>query len=277
MRRLGTIWVLVLASVAMAAGCGDDDGATTTAASSSTGATTTSAATTTVTTATTLATTTTAAPTTTTTTLPADAHPTLGLSWGDMFPPDGATATYRVTTYEGETLDLPATIEYGVEWRGGTWDRFVIGTPEPGNDAMAVYFDRSSPWGFGVKAAEAYRANVADGPAQVEWFEDVLVFDAAALPGTPFEAATIITLELADGGSFSLGVTYVLEVMALGEDVEVAAGTLGPTVQLQATVGGELLGGTTFTLGIWLHPEQFLVKMTDGPAFAAIELLTPWE
>ncbi len=276
MRRLGTMWVLVLASVAMAAGCGDDDGATTTE-TYSTGATTTSAATTTVTTTTTVATTTTAAPTTTTTTLPADAHPTLGLSWGDMFPPDGATATYRVTTYEGATLDLPATIEYGVEWRGGTWDRFVIGTPEPGNDAMAVYFDRSSPWGFGVKAAEAYRANVTDGPAQVEWFEDVLVFDAAALPDTPFEAATIITLEFADGGSFSLGVTYVLEVMALGEDVEVAAGTLGPTVQLQATVGGELLGGTTFTLGIWLHPEQFLVKMTDGPAFAAIELLTPWE
>jgi hypothetical protein len=27
---------------------------------------------------------------------------------------------------------------------------------------------------------------------------------------------------------------------------------------------------------MWLHPEQFLVKMTDGPAFALIELLTPW-
>ena len=75
----------------------------------------------------------------------------------------------------------------------------------------------------------------------------------------------------------TLGVTYLLEVLALGEDVEIAAGTLGPTVQLQATVGGELLGGGNFTLGMWLHPEQFLVKMTDGPAFATIELLTPWE
>ncbi len=273
MRRLGM--VLVLALVAMAAGCGDDDGAATTAAPSTSGASTTETYSTGATT--TSAATTTTAPTTTTTTLPADAHPTLGLSWGDMFPPDGATATYRVTTYDGATLDLPAVIEYGVEWRGGTWDRFVIGTPEPGNEAQVVYFDRSSPWGLAVKGDEVFSAAVTTGPEMVEVFGEPFVFDGSGLPDTPFEGETQITLELPGGVVMTLGVTYLLEVMALGEDVEIAAGTLGPTVQLQATVGGELLGGSTFTLGMWLHPEQFMVKMTDGPAFATIELLTPWE
>jgi hypothetical protein len=278
MRRLGIMWVLVLALTAAAAACGDDDGATTTE-TYSTGATTTTAATTTTTAATTTSaatTTTTAAPTTTTTTLPADAHPTFGLSWGEMFPPEGATATYRVTTYAGETLELPATIEYGVEWRGGTWDRVVIGTPEPGNDAMVVYFDRSAPWGFAVKGDEVFTAATTGGPDMVEFFEEPFTFDALGLPDTPFVGATDITLEFAGGGGMTLGVTYRVEVVALGEDVEVAAGTLGPTVQLQATVGGELLGGTTFSLDMWLHPDQFLVKMTEGPAFSIIELLTPW-
>ena len=226
-------------------------------------------------------TTTTEAPTTTevpttTTTLPADAHPTIGLSWAAMFPIDGATATYRVTTYGGETLDLPATIEYGVEWRGGTYDRFVIGTPEPGNEAQVVYFDRSAPWGFAVKGDEVFSADTAGGPEMVEFFDEPLVFSGLSLPDLAFEAEGVITLEFAGGGGMTQGVTYRLEVLGLGEDVVVPAGTLGPTVQLQATVGGELMGGGTFSLGMWLHPEQFLVKMTDGPAFAVIELLTPW-
>ena len=193
-----------------------------------------------------------------------------------MFPPDGATATYRVTTYAGETLELPATIEYGVEWRGGTWDRFVIGTPEPGNEALVVYFDRSAPWGFAVKGDEVFTAATTGGPDMVELFAEPFLFDTMGLPDTAFSGATDITLEFAGGGGMTLGVTYVLEVVALGEDVEVAAGTLGPTVQLRATVGGELLGGTAFSLDMWLHPEQFLVKMTEGPAFSIMELLTPW-
>ena len=250
MRRLGILLVLVLALAAGFAGCGDDDGATTTAASSTdrdgrrpprrrpppplrrppprrrprpppT------------------------APTTTTTTLPADAHPAVGLSWAAMFPADGATATYRVTTYGGETLDLPATIEYGVEWRGGTYDRFVIGTPEPGNEAMAVYFDRSAPWGFAAKGDEVFTADTTGGPEMVEFFEEPLVFSGLSLPDIAFEAEGEITLEFAGGGGMTQGVTYRLEVVELGGDVEVPAGTLGPTVQLQATIGGEFMGGGT--------------------------------
>ena len=214
--------------------------------------------------------------TTTTTTLPADAHPTVGLSWAAVFPPEGATATYRVTTYAGETLDLPATIEYGVEWRGGTYDRFVIGTPEPGNEAQVVYFDRSAPWGFAVKGDEIFTAASTNGPEMVEYFEEPLLFDGLVLPDLAFQAEGEITLEFAGGNGMTQGVVYTLEVLSLGEDVEVAAGVLGPTVQLQATIGGEFMGGGEFSLEMWLHPEQFLVKMTDGPAFLTIELLTPW-
>jgi len=276
MRRLGMTLVLVAALAAGLAACGDDEGATSSTASPTTEATTTTASTTTAAPTTTEAPTTTAEPTTTTT-LPADTHPVIGLSWAAVFPPEGATATYRVTTYPGGTLDLPATIEYGVEWRGGTWDRFVIGTPEPGNEAMVVYFDRSAPWGFGVKGDEVFTVATTEGPEMVEFFEEPLVFDGLQLPDLAFEAEGEITLEFAGGGGMTQGVTYLLEVLSLGEDVEVAAGTLGPTVQLQATLGGELMGGGSFSLQIWLHPEQFLVKMTDGPAFATIELLTPWE
>ena len=181
-----------------------------------------------------------------------------------------------MTTYAGETLDLPATIEYGVEWRGGTYDRFVIGTPEPGNEAMAVYFDRSAPWTFAVKGDEVFTAANTTGPEMVEFFAEPLAFSGLSLPDIAFEAEGEMTLEFAGGGGTTQGVTYRLEVVDLGGDVVVPAGTLGPTVELLATVGGELMGGGTFTLGMWLHPEQFLVKMTDGPAFQSIELLTPW-
>nr|MCU0280988.1 hypothetical protein [Acidimicrobiia bacterium] len=161
-------------------------------------------------------------------------------------------------------------------WRGGTYDRFVIGTPEPGNEAQVVYFDRSAPWGFAVKGDEVFSADTAGGPEMVEFFEEPLVFSGLSLPDIAFEAEGMITLEFAGGGGLTQGVTYRLEVLDLGGDVVVPAGTLGPTVELLATVGGELMGGGTFALGMWLHPEQFLVKMTDGPAFALIELLTPW-
>ena len=280
MRRLGIMWVLALALIAASAGCGDDDGTATTAASSTTAAPTTSTTaptTTTAATTTTSTTTTSTTTTTTTTTLPEDLHPVAGLSWADMFPPPGATATYRVTTYAGETLDLPGTFEEGVEWRGGTWDRFVIGTPEPGNEAMAVYYDRSEPWVFAVKGDEVFTAATAGGPEMVEMFATPLGFDTMGMPDTPFEGETEITLEFAGGGGMTVGVTYLLEVAALGEDVEVAAGTLGPTVQLRATIGGAFMNGGTFSLDMWLHPEQFLVKMTDGPAFRTLELLTPWQ
>jgi len=274
MRRLGLIGVLVL-TVTFLGACGDDDGAGTTTPTTA-GATTTAATTTLAATTTTIAPTTTEAPTTTTSTLPADAHPVVGLSWAAVFPPEGATATYRVTTYNGVTLDLPASIETGVEWRGGTWDRLVLGTPEPGNEAIAVYFDRSEPWVFKVKGIETFTAATTTGPEMVEWFQEPLVFDANVLPDEAMAADTAITLEL-PGGGLTLTATYQVEVIALDEEVEVAAGAFSPTAHLQVTIGGDFQGGGTFSLEMWLHPEQFLVKATDISAFAVLELATPWE
>jgi hypothetical protein len=271
MRRLGSVGVLVLVAALLAGGCGGGGSAATTAPSTTTAATTTAAPTTAATTSTT-----TTVPTTTTTTLAADAHPVIGLSWAAVFPPEGATAVYRVTTYQGETLDLPATIEYGVEWRGATWDRFTIGTPEPGNEAIAAYFDHSQPWVFEVRALETYTATNTTGPEMVEGFEDPLTFDAMLLPDTPVETVTTITLELPMGGTLALSATYRVDVVDLGGDVEVAGGTFGPVAHLQTTIGGEFQGGGSFSMDLWLHPSQFLVKATDLSQFATVELLTPW-
>jgi len=279
MRRLRSVLTVILAVGMLAAACGDDDGGATTAAPTTTAATTTTAApTTTAATTTTAAPTTTEAPTTTTTTttLPADTHPAFPSSWSAGIPAEGATATYRVVTYGGTTLDLPATIERGVEWRGGTWDRFVIGTPEGGNDAAAIYMDLSEPWVVVLKGSETYSAGTAGGPELAEWFQDPLVFDVNSLPGTPVEVETQVTLEFAGGGGMTQGVTYRLEAVTLGEDVTVPAGTLGPTAQLRVTIGGAFMGGGTFSLDLWMHREQYLVKMNDGPAFASMELLSPW-
>jgi hypothetical protein len=135
----------------------------------------------------------------------------------------------------------------------------------------------SPPWGFAVKGDEVFSADTTSGPEMVEFFDEPLVFSRLSLPDIAFEAVGEMTLEFATGGGMTQGVTYRLEVVALGEDVEVPAGLLGPTVQLRATIGGEFMGGGVFSLDMWLHPEQFLVKMTDGPAFSLIELPTPWE
>jgi hypothetical protein len=272
MGRLGPVGILVLVAALLAGGCGGGGSAATTAPSTTAAATTTAAPTTAVT----ASTTTTTAPTTTTTTLPVDAHPVIGLSWAAVFPPEGATATYRVTTYQGETLDLPATIEYGVEWRGETWDRFTIGTPEPGNQAITAYFDRSQPWVFKVKALETYTAATSSGPEMVEWFADPLTFDGMLLPGSPSQTDTQITVDFAGGGSGTFGVTYEAEVVDLGGDVEVARGTFGPVAHLRTTIGGEFMSGGAFAMELWLHPSEFLVRATDLSQFATVELLTPW-
>jgi hypothetical protein len=137
MNHPGLTLTAALAALALlAAGCGDDGGGGTTAPTSTTAASTTSSA------STTAATTTTEATTTTT----SDAHPVWGISWASVWPREGSTATYRLALPDAPSTDLPATIEYGVAWDGGTWDRIVIGDPTPGEYGLAFYFDRSEPW-----------------------------------------------------------------------------------------------------------------------------------
>lgn len=37
-----------------------------------------------------------------------------------VFPPEGATATYRVVSFGGQEIGLPGRVEDGVEWRRET-------------------------------------------------------------------------------------------------------------------------------------------------------------
>ena len=117
MRRVLIILTLIALT---AAACGDDDTGTTETAPTTEVTVTTAAPTTT----TEAPTTTTAAPTTTA------SEPTgpLGVQW----PPEGATALYRATTWDGRVMDVEARMERDVEWMGGVWTTFTFGTPEDG-------------------------------------------------------------------------------------------------------------------------------------------------
>ncbi|MBN2114385.1 MAG: hypothetical protein JW785_09690, partial [Acidimicrobiia bacterium] len=61
----------------------------------------------------------TTAPTTSTTRAP-DAHPVWPRTWAEVWPADGAEATYQVLTYDDETFVVAARIDYAVSWEGGT-------------------------------------------------------------------------------------------------------------------------------------------------------------
>jgi len=262
------------------AACGDDDRGATTAAPETTVATTTTPTTAAAPTTTTAAstTTTTAAPTTTTTsttTLPLDAHPVFGVSWATVWPPDGSTATYQVVSFDGVTGELPARIDYGVEWKGGTWDRFTIGDPGSGEDAMVVYLNRPEPWVFVIGGVESYTPNGGTEPFS-EWFDEPLMVDTRMGLGETFEAETTITLQFPGDSPFTLGVEYTLTGIAVDETLELAFGTLEDVVHLEATVGGAFIGGPAFTVEIWVHAGQFLLKMDGPPSFQYLELIESW-
>jgi len=253
------------AAVILGAGCGGG-----------TGASTTSGATTTTTTA---ATTTTAGEATTsvpTTTLAADAHPTFGLSWDAVWPGPDETATYRATTGD-QVLELTARVEYGVEFRGMTVDRFVVGTPEGGNDGMAVYLDRSEPWVLRVMAVESFDAEVSGGPALSEVFEEPLVLDGTIAVGEEYEVASIITIDFPGGGApDSLGVSYRVLPAEVEAGFDSPLGPLDDVLRVEASVGGEFMGGGLFDVVLWLHADHFLVRFEGAPAWDLLEIIAPW-
>jgi len=255
--------------------CGDDDTGTTigstesvatTGAGSTTGAPTTMPATTAVTT-------TTAAPTTT---QAADAHPIFGLSWATVWPADGATAVYRVTKWSGQEEDVPAVIEYGVDFRGETYDRLTIGTPEPDNAAMVVYFDRSEPWKVAIKAVVTYGESFLDGPVIVEVFDVPTVFDGSLPEGESATSETEINLEFPNG-SDTMPALYDLALVSLDETVDVPLGTVTGTALMEGSVSGEeFTGPEPFMAELWLHPQHLIVRMTGAPAFDIIEIVETW-
>jgi len=274
--RISRLVGLMAAVMLIVAACGDDDAGTTTSVDGST--------ITTVAPVTTAATTTvapiTAAPTTTvapTTTQPADAHQVFGLSWADVWPADGTTALYRITAWDASQEDLPAIIEYGVDFRGETFDRLTIGTPEPGNYAMEVYLDRSEPWKVAIKAVATYNVNFPDGPVIVEVFDTPTVFDGSLPIGESVPTETEVILEFADFEE-RMPATYGLTLVSIGDTVEVPLGTVTGTALMHGSVQGEEFMGSLepFIAELWLHPQHLIVKMLGSPAFDVIEILETW-
>ncbi len=255
--------VVALALVLALGACGDDDVTTTVA-----DVTTTVAASET----TEEVTTTEAAPTTVTP--PADAHPDWGVSWAEIWPAEGESAVYQLVTHDGVAVELSAHMEYGVEWRGGTWDRFVVGTPEPGNDGMALYLERVEPWVIRVGGVEGYSASMPTEPSMIEVFVEPLLLEATQPLGEPYQVESEITLE-GIGSPSVLDVTYEITVVAVDDTVTVPFGTLDGCARVEGAVSGSFIEGI-WEVEAWFHPEQFLVSMTSLPTFDEVELVEGW-
>jgi len=141
---------------------------------------------------------------------------------------------------------------------------------------VAAYVDRSARWGPAFMGDEILSAANASGPDPVEVFAASLGFATMGFPDIAWEAASDVTVEFPGGGSQARGIGYRLEVLALGGGVVVPAGTLGPTVELQPTIGRQFMGERDLPSDMWLHPEQFRVKLSHAPASESIELVTLW-
>lgn len=275
-RRTHSSLLAVLALLALTAGCGDDSGTGTTVAPTTTEAAATTAPATTAAPPATAATTTTAAATTT---LPIDAHPTMGLSWSAVWPADGAQATYRALTYDGETVDVPARIDYGIEWEGGTWDRLTVGEADFGGTGAAFYFDRSEPWVIRIWGVESFFAELPAGQVQREWFDEPLVVDLTALPEGILRIEGTLNLAFSQSTDPDMQFGYTAEGTVVESDtIEVPAGSsgVGTSVQVRFALGGEFMGGATHESYLWVHETLFLIKWEETLAFRTIELLTPW-
>lgn len=262
--------VVALGGVVLAvAACGGDSGA----ASSTTTVPATSS---TVAPATTAATTTTVAETTTTT-LPADLHPVFGVRWADVWPSATMSAAYLVTTFGGEQVELAAHMEYGVEFAGGTHDRLVVGSAEPGEHGMVIYFDRTEPWQIVVVGEESFSPDRTDRADSVYVFETPLVIDGLAALGETAEVDGRLALTISTGDVFDMGVTYAVTLRAI-ETAEVPAGTFGDVLAVDVLVSGELIGGgVEFPVEILLHADQFIVGYTGASGFDSLVLASPWQ
>jgi len=255
MRRIMTI----MAAIALlAAACGDDDAGSTTAPP-----------TTGVPVATSEASTTTVAPTST--------EPASDMLVANR-PAEGKTATYEVETWGGLVMNVPAHVEYDVEWKGGTWTVLVIGTLEEGVDGLAIYLDFSEPGVPRLKGTEGYSSSLPDGQVQREWFEEPMPVDLmGALDGTTrFEEPILLSFTDDEGAAYDMWVET--EIVSSSDSIEVPFGVVEDCLHLAVTAGGPYIGGldASFTLHVWAHPEQFVVMITEMPVFARIELLEGW-
>jgi hypothetical protein len=278
MKRPSRSLIVALAAVALlGASCGsDNDGAATPTTTTSLPPTSTAATTTDLPTTTTVATTTTQATTTT-----SDLHPAWDVGWAALWPPDGATATYRVNLWGGGTVDLSARVDYAVEWQGGTWDRITLGTVEAGEWGAALYFQRPEPWVLTIWGLEATGPGQGPGGSFLERTTEPAVLDLRVLPGEMARADVGVVFESDGQAQEPIPATYALEVVGL-ETVEVAAGSMAGAVHLRLNLGGPFFGATgdefTEAPDIWILPGQLLVKWgRPAPGFDSFELLTRWQ
>ncbi|MCJ7726764.1 MAG: hypothetical protein MUP76_10310, partial [Acidimicrobiia bacterium] len=151
------------------------------------------------------------------------------------------------------------------------------GTPEPGNNAMEVYLDRSEPWKVGIKAVVTYDQDQLDGPVITELFDTPTVFDGSLPLGEESPIEVDIVLEFRDMDD-RMKAIYGLSLVSIGETVDVPLGTVTNTALLHGSVGGEeFIGpGEPFVAEIWVHPEHLIVKMIGAPAFDSFEIVETW-
>lgn len=263
--------VALLATTLAAAACGDD--AVTTTATAPASSTTTVATTTLPTTSAT------SAPTTTV--LPGDLHPAWGVSWSIMWRSvEPQTGHYCTQIMGGDTVELAARFEFGVPWRGGTWDRLVIGTVEPGQYGAALYFSRPEPWVlrlWGVAQTAPDRDDTV-----YEYFEVPQDLDLSLLPDDPPTIEGNMLVEHGFGTGDPIPAIFRIEWVGI-EDIEVGLGEMATleTYHLRIGLGGDFYpagpgGEIEFFSDLWLHPEQMIVKWDPGPAGGPIELSSHW-
>ncbi|MBM3695090.1 MAG: hypothetical protein FJW79_04045 [Actinobacteria bacterium] len=206
-----------------------------------------------------------------------------GIPWSSLWPPEGATATYRLSVWNQEPLDLPATIEYGMEWQDGTWDRIQIGSSEPGELGLAFYFDRSEPWAIRVWGVRVTAPGLGENGFMDEYLDG---FPAVDLSGLPDTAPTLDVDAFVDTGRDDIfgpsPAIYAMEVVGL-EEITVAAGTFPVTLHVRFGLGGEFFGLepgqeiNSFS-DLWLDPTQLILRWDPSPGLGTpLELVSPWE
>jgi len=225
---------------------------------------------------------TTVAPTTTapvtTTTAVSGIHPEIDSPpWDDVWPADGATATYQVVPYPDATEEVEVVIEYGVEYQGQTLDRLVFGNAVPGDRGMIIYFDRTEPWVFTVVAAEVFGGSEKAGPLYVERFEGGMPFDGRAAAGESSDSNGVLISEFPDGTSDEFQVGYRATTTTTDGTVDVPYGTVEGVVHIGINVGFPDVFLGEYVAELWLHPDLFLVRMTGSPGWRDIQLVTPFE
>lgn len=254
-RRAGVVVCLL----GVLAACGGDGGAGSTTSTTAPG-----------TTATTVATTVTATlPTTATTSAPDDAHPSWGVGWADLWPPDGSTATVRATSDEG-TVDARIGVDYGVAWDEGTWDRIWLGSPDHGSLGVSFYLQRPEPWVLRLWGAETYGAG---GFVITERFDPPVTLDLRLAPGEGLRQDTTVVISTPDGvvdeGPYSLSLTVVGF-----EAVDVAAGRFEDTARVHLVAAEP--GGLVAETDLWLAQGAFLVRLEPAHIWRSLELVSPW-